>query len=86
MSGMAGDANPRGRAKAETGREWQAFPDLPGTHLSWREIGWEKQELVADGGQVWATMMRRIFKWSWIGAESRRSVGDSPRAARTRRW
>lgn len=37
-------------------REWTTFPDLPGTHLSWRSAGRRTWALVSQTGDLWATL------------------------------
>jgi hypothetical protein len=37
-------------------REWTTFPDLPGTHLSWRAAQRRTWELVSKTGDLWATV------------------------------
>jgi hypothetical protein len=41
---------------AEAERPWRAFPDAPGTHLSWRRVKWRTWNLVSPGSPVWATV------------------------------
>jgi DivIVA domain-containing protein len=51
---------------------WDAFSDLPGTHLSWRPLKRRSWELVSAGGEVWASLRAPV------GAEgSRISARDT---------
>ena len=50
------------QARADFRRDLLAFSDLPGTHLSWRRIGWGKRDLIADDGHTWATMKYRAHR------------------------
>ncbi len=70
MTSVATNSAVRKHARVEAEREWLVFPDLPGTHLSWRKIGWGKWELVAQNERVWVTMTHRIFKPSSIADTS----------------
>jgi hypothetical protein len=46
----------RRQAQSEAKRTWQAFPELPGTHLSWRRTGLFTVELTAPRDLVWASV------------------------------
>ncbi len=41
---------------AEYKRQWIAFPNAPGTRLSWRRVKWRTWELVPQSSSVWATL------------------------------
>ncbi len=88
IGNMSSSSDAKKQAQAETSREWQAFPELPGTHLSWRKVGWEKRELMASGGEVWATITRSIVKPTSIaddtGTYEKRPL--QPRQGGTHQW
>jgi hypothetical protein len=83
MTTVAIDSEDRRQSKAEAEREELALQDLPGTHLSWRKIGWAKWALVTQNGQGWATMTHRI---RFALAPMCRSVAVSEGQAPARRW
>ena len=41
---------------SDANRKWQAFPELPGTHLSWRRTGLFTVELTTPRDLVWASV------------------------------
>ena len=41
----------RKRLLAEVESEWHNFPNLPGTHLSWRKVGRGSWELINDSNR-----------------------------------
>lgn len=45
----------RRQLAAENKRDWLAFPELHGSHLTWHKEGSGSWELRASGGDVWAT-------------------------------
>ncbi len=47
------------RLRQEHQLEWDRFPNLPGTHLSWRRSGIQTFDLVSTGNSVWATVHAR---------------------------
>jgi hypothetical protein len=52
---------------AEYKRQWLAFPNVPGTRLSWRRVKWRTWELVPRSGSVWATL--HLEGGSFVGPE-----------------
>ena len=40
---------------ADNKKDWLAFPDLPGTHLTWRKAGSGRWDLVSEDGSLWAS-------------------------------
>lgn len=66
----------RNAAKAERialhEREWEAFPELPGVHLSWTPGTRRTYDLVASEGTEWATVRPRVGStrgWIQVGGE-----------------
>lgn len=53
---MSSRSDARRQAQSDTAHEWQAFPELPGTHLSWRRTGLFAVDLLAPNGLVWASV------------------------------
>jgi hypothetical protein len=47
------------RAVASADREWQNLPRLPGTHLSYRRLGFRSWQISDANGSVWATLDAR---------------------------
>jgi len=57
---------------ADAAKEWDAFPDLPGTHLSWRRSHGKVRELVSADGRVWAKVRPPVASGrSWVSVGSR---------------
>jgi hypothetical protein len=48
-------------------RQWLAFPNAPGTRLSWRRVKWRTWELAPESGSAWATL--RLEGGSFVGPE-----------------
>ena len=48
----------RKRLLAEVESEWHNFPNLPGTHLSWRKVGRGSWELINDSNGAVSTSTR----------------------------
>jgi hypothetical protein len=89
MNDPAGNApsTRRGRATAkktelaQARADWRAFPELPGTHLSFRRTGRGSYELVTSNDSVWAAstgghfsrpdsiirVRGRSFRWQLVG-------------------
>ena len=53
---MSSSADAKRQAQADLEREWQSFPELPGTHLLWRRTGLFAVDLLAPNGDVWASV------------------------------
>jgi hypothetical protein len=78
----------RGERIAAHQREWQAFPDLPGVHLSWTSGTRRTFDLVASDGTAWATVRPRVgSSRGWIQVSGRtyrfkRLPGSNPLGVR----
>ncbi len=53
---MSSRSDARRQAQDDATREWQAFPELPGTHLSWHRTGLFAVDLLGPNGHVWASV------------------------------
>ena len=58
--GPLSDREAKRLLNAEVEKDWVAFPDLPGEHLSWRKAGWGDWELVTESNGV--VSVRREYK------------------------
>jgi len=78
-NGDTGSGNSSGKKTneelaGEGQQEWLDFPNLVGTHLSWRRRGIRTVELVAADGSVWAAIDNRgadLFRNTEIHADGR---------------
>lgn len=69
-------------------REWVAFPDKPGTHLSWRKIDRRQWELLAADGTTLGGARRSVStcRWSGIRVEGPDQKQETDRPRSIRRW